>query len=97
MESGRSLQQSAARRAARAGTPRNGELEAAICDAAERLMADGELQALLKGKLHDFRLTLSGKSKELAIFDANDASVVVGIRTDINLAVRRQGPPMRRG
>lgn len=32
-------------------------------------MADGELQALLKGKLHDFRLTLSGKSKELAIFD----------------------------
>ncbi|MFO0662752.1 MAG: RNA polymerase factor sigma-32 [Polyangiaceae bacterium] len=35
----------------------------------EALMADGELQALLKGKLHDFRLTLSGKSKELAIFD----------------------------
>jgi len=38
-------------------------------DGPEALMADGELQALLKGKLHDFRLTLAGKSKELAIFD----------------------------
>lgn len=39
MESGRSLQQSAARRSGRAPA-RNGELEAAICEAAERLMAD---------------------------------------------------------
>jgi RNA polymerase sigma-32 factor len=35
----------------------------------EALMADGELQALLKEKLADFRKTLSGKDKELAIFD----------------------------
>ena len=32
-------------------------------------MAAGELQALLKDKLAQFRTTLSGKSKELAIFD----------------------------
>ena len=38
-------------------------------DGPEALMADGELQDLLKGKLHEFRLTLTGKSKELAIFD----------------------------
>jgi RNA polymerase sigma-32 factor len=35
----------------------------------EALMADGELQALLKDKLAQFRKTLSGKDKELAIFD----------------------------
>jgi RNA polymerase sigma-32 factor len=35
----------------------------------ESLMADGELQALLKDKLAQFRKTLSGKDKELAIFD----------------------------
>ena len=35
----------------------------------ETLMADGELQALLKDKLDDFRKTLVGKDKELAIFD----------------------------
>ncbi|HEY1960134.1 MAG TPA: RNA polymerase factor sigma-32 [Polyangiaceae bacterium] len=35
----------------------------------ESLMADGELQALLKDKLDDFRKTLVGKDKELAIFD----------------------------
>jgi RNA polymerase sigma-32 factor len=35
----------------------------------ESLMADGELQALLKEKLADFRRTLEGKDKELAIFD----------------------------
>ena len=35
----------------------------------ETLMADGELQALLKDKLEDFRKTLVGKDKELAIFD----------------------------
>jgi RNA polymerase sigma-32 factor len=35
----------------------------------EALMAAGELQALLKDKLAQFRTTLAGKSKELAIFD----------------------------
>jgi RNA polymerase sigma-32 factor len=35
----------------------------------ESLMADGELQALLKEKLSEFRQTLEGKDKELAIFD----------------------------
>jgi len=35
----------------------------------EALMAAGELQALLKDKLAQFRTTLTGKSKELAIFD----------------------------
>jgi RNA polymerase sigma-32 factor len=35
----------------------------------EALMADGELQALLKEKLAEFRRTLEGKDKELAIFD----------------------------
>jgi RNA polymerase sigma-32 factor len=35
----------------------------------ESLMAAGELQALLKDKLADFRKTLEGKNKELAIFD----------------------------
>jgi RNA polymerase sigma-32 factor len=35
----------------------------------ESLMAVGELQALLKDKLDDFRKTLIGKDKELAIFD----------------------------
>ena len=32
-------------------------------------MADGELQALLKDKLGNFRKTLTGRDKELAIFD----------------------------
>jgi RNA polymerase sigma-32 factor len=35
----------------------------------EAMMADGELQALLKDKLAAFRTTLDGKDKELAIFD----------------------------
>jgi RNA polymerase sigma-32 factor len=35
----------------------------------ESLMAAGELQALLKDKLAEFRKTLEGKGKELAIFD----------------------------
>ncbi len=35
----------------------------------EALTADGELQALLKDKLAEFRKTLIGKDKELAIFD----------------------------
>lgn len=35
----------------------------------ETMLADGELQALLKEKLGDFRKTLAGKDKELAIFD----------------------------
>jgi RNA polymerase sigma-32 factor len=35
----------------------------------ESLMAGGELQALLKDKLHEFRKTLDGKDKEAAIFD----------------------------
>jgi RNA polymerase sigma-32 factor len=35
----------------------------------ESLMADGELQALLKARLATFRETLVGKDKELAIFD----------------------------
>jgi RNA polymerase sigma-32 factor len=39
-------------------------------DGPEALMADGELQALLKDKLNDFRKTLVGKDKELAIFDS---------------------------
>ena len=35
----------------------------------ETQMADNELQALLKDKLKDFRATLVGKEKDLAIFD----------------------------
>jgi len=35
----------------------------------ETMMADEELQALLKDKLKDFRETLVGKEKDLAIFD----------------------------
>jgi RNA polymerase sigma-32 factor len=35
----------------------------------ESLLADNELQGLLKEKLADFRKTLEGKDKELAIFD----------------------------
>jgi RNA polymerase sigma-32 factor len=35
----------------------------------EVLMADGELQALLKDKLAGFRKTLEGKEKDIAIFD----------------------------
>jgi RNA polymerase sigma-32 factor len=35
----------------------------------EVLVADGELQALLKDKLADFRKTLDGKAKDIAIFD----------------------------
>jgi len=35
----------------------------------ESMMAEGELQALLKDKLGVFRSTLTGKDKELAIFD----------------------------
>jgi len=36
----------------------------------EALLADGELQALLKAKLNDFRKTLVGRDKEIAIFDS---------------------------
>src|SRR6185436_702447 len=35
----------------------------------ETLMADEELQALLKEKLGEFRKTLTGKDKDQAIFD----------------------------
>ncbi len=35
----------------------------------ESMVADGELQTLLKAKLADFRQTLAGKEKEEAIFD----------------------------
>ena len=35
----------------------------------EALMADEELQALVKAKLAEFRKTLLGKEKDLAIFD----------------------------
>ncbi len=35
----------------------------------EMLVADEELQSLLKAKLRDFRATLEGKDKEIAIFD----------------------------
>jgi RNA polymerase sigma-32 factor len=35
----------------------------------EALLADSELQGLLKDKLSDFRKTLEGKDKEIAIFD----------------------------
>ena len=40
-----------------------------LADGPESLMADSELQALLRGKLKGFRGTLAGKDKELAIFD----------------------------
>jgi len=42
---------------------------ASTVESPEALMADGELQALLKNKLGEFRKTLVGKDKELAIFD----------------------------
>ena len=40
-----------------------------LVDGPEAMMADGELQSLLKDKLAEFRKTLSGKDKEIAIFD----------------------------
>jgi RNA polymerase sigma-32 factor len=40
-----------------------------LTEGPESLIAAGELQALLKDKLAQFRTTLEGKSKELAIFD----------------------------
>ena len=40
-----------------------------LVEGPEAIMADGELQALLKEKLGNFRKTLEGKDKELAIFD----------------------------
>jgi len=40
-----------------------------LTEGPESIMADGELQALLKEKLGEFRRTLDGKDKELAIFD----------------------------
>jgi RNA polymerase sigma-32 factor len=40
-----------------------------LVEGPESIMADGELQALLKDKLGNFRKTLTGKDKELAIFD----------------------------
>ncbi len=42
---------------------------ASVLDGPEELVADEELQALLKEKLGEFRKTLLGKNKELAIFD----------------------------
>ena len=45
------------------------DLMPSAAEGPETLMADGELQALLKDKLQDFRKTLVGKDKELAIFD----------------------------
>jgi RNA polymerase sigma-32 factor len=45
------------------------DLMPSAAEGPESLMADGELQALLKAKLQDFRKTLIGKDKELAIFD----------------------------
>ena len=45
------------------------DLMPSAAEGPETLMADGELQALLKDKLQDFRKTLIGKDKELAIFD----------------------------
>jgi RNA polymerase sigma-32 factor len=35
----------------------------------EALMADGELQAILKQKLDEFRVTIEGRTKDMAIFD----------------------------
>ena len=46
------------------------DLMPSAAEGPETLMADGELQALLKDKLDDFRKTLVGKDKELAIFDS---------------------------
>ncbi len=40
-----------------------------VLDGPEALLADEEVQALLKEKLAEFRKTLEGKEKELAIFD----------------------------
>ena len=40
-----------------------------LVDGPEAMMADGELQSLLKNKLAEFGKTLSGKDKEIAIFD----------------------------
>ncbi len=40
-----------------------------LVEGPEALMADSELQGLLKEKLGSFRKTLSGKEKDLAIFD----------------------------
>ena len=40
-----------------------------LIEGPEALMADSELQGLLKEKLSAFRTTLSGKEKDLAIFD----------------------------
>jgi RNA polymerase sigma-32 factor len=40
-----------------------------LTDGPEALLADEEVQALLKEKLAEFRKTLEGKDKELAIFD----------------------------
>ena len=45
------------------------DLMPAAGEGPEALMADGELQALLKDKLATFRKTLAGKDKEMAIFD----------------------------
>ncbi len=42
---------------------------ASTSDGPETLVADEEMQALLKDKLGEFRKTLTGKDKELAIFD----------------------------
>jgi RNA polymerase sigma-32 factor len=42
---------------------------ASTSDGPETLVADEEMQALLKSKLGEFRKTLAGKDKELAIFD----------------------------
>src|ERR1019366_10544446 len=45
------------------------DMMATSAEGPEALTADSELQALLKDKLGEFRKTLLGKDKELAIFD----------------------------
>jgi RNA polymerase sigma-32 factor len=45
------------------------DMMASTAEGPESLMADNELQGLLKEKLTEFRKTLEGKDKELAIFD----------------------------
>ena len=55
----------------------------------ETLMADSELQGLLKEKLAEFRKTLAGKDKEIAIFDERLVS-------DEPLTLQELGRPVRR-
>jgi RNA polymerase sigma-32 factor len=45
------------------------EMMPSMSEGPESLLAGGELQALLKDRLGEFRQTLAGKTKDLAIFD----------------------------